>query len=90
MVFSIWALQLETGQLRVTEAHDLSELLSPLCQLFRKLYVEHKVGFCVSATVLFMQPGGVGCGSSLSPSAPALWSPLTHPTSSFPVADSWR
>ena len=38
MVFSTWALQLETGQLRVTEAHDLSEVLTPLCQLFRKVY----------------------------------------------------
>ena len=85
MVFSIWALQLETGQLRVTEAHDLSEVLTPLCQLFRKVYFILSPKLVSLYLLLFCscsQEEWDG-GSSLSPSGPALWSPLTLPNILF-------
>ena len=85
MVFSIWALQLETGQLRVTEAHDLSEVLTPLCQLCRKVYFILSPKLVSLYLLLFCscsQEEWDG-GSSLSPSGPALWSPLTLPNILF-------
>ena len=92
MVFSIWALQLETGQLRVTEAHDLSEVLTPLGQLFRKVYFVLSPKLVSLYLLLFYSCSqGSGMVALHFLQVDLLCGvPWPFQTSSFPVADSCR